>query len=105
MNRGRLIAVDTPAALRQRMEEPLFRIRTDDAPRAVDALGGDDSVLEAGMFGRDIHVVLRDAARADGVRAGLEARGLAVRSVERIEPALEDVFVALVRREGGARED
>ncbi len=104
MNRGRLIAVDAPASLRRQMEEPLFRVRTDDAPRAVDILTGADGVLEVGMFGRACHVVLRDASRIDDVRDTLETGGLAVRSADRIEPALEDVFVSLVRREGGARE-
>jgi len=32
----------------------------------------------------------------------LAARGLDVRSVTPVRPSLEDVFVALVRREGGA---
>ena len=52
LNRGRLIALDTPRALRSRVVEPILELTTDDAPRAVEALDGAPGVLEAAMFGR-----------------------------------------------------
>jgi ABC-2 type transport system ATP-binding protein len=104
MNRGRLIALDTPRALRRRMVEPILEVHTDDAPRAVQALAGAPGVLEAAMFGRVLHVTVEDAAAGEAeVRRALEAAGRSVRDVHTIEPSLEDVFVSLVRAEGGAR--
>ena len=57
------------------------------------------------MFGRAVHVVVRDesAARA-GLPAFLAAHGLACHRIGTVRPSLEDVFVSLVRREGGAVE-
>ncbi len=102
MNRGRLIALDRPAALRAGLAEPILELRTDDAARAVEALAGADGVIEAAMFGRRVHVAAEDEARA---RASIEDRlareGLEVERLTRIDPSLEDVFVSLVRREGG----
>jgi ABC-2 type transport system ATP-binding protein len=103
MHRGRIIAQGRPAALRALMTEPIYAFRTDRAPRAVEALQHTEGVREAAMFGRDLHVVLDpDHADPDRIQAVLAAAGHAVQGIERIEPSLEDVFVALVRREGGA---
>jgi ABC-2 type transport system ATP-binding protein len=102
MHRGRLIVLDSPAALRASMAEPLLELRTDDAPRAVEAVAGLPGVLEASMYGRDLHVLVGDETGARPLLADALARaGLVVRSIRRIEPALEDVFVARVREAGG----
>ncbi|MBM4183109.1 MAG: ABC transporter ATP-binding protein [Gemmatimonadetes bacterium] len=103
LNRGRLIALDTPRALRARVVEPILEVRTDDAPGAVEALRGMDGILEAAMFGRTLHVTVTDSARgADAVHRALGSAGRNVDRITQIEPSLEDVFVSLVRAEGGA---
>jgi ABC-2 type transport system ATP-binding protein len=103
MNRARLIALDTPAAIKGMMREPLLEIATGQGPAVAQALQGRPGVLEAAMFGRAVHVAVEDAgAAAASLPAFLASRGLPVQSVRPIQPSLEDVFVALVRREGGA---
>jgi ABC-2 type transport system ATP-binding protein len=105
MNRGRLIALDRPAALREQMVEPILELQTSDGPAAAQALQGAPGVVEAGMFGRAVHVVVKDAAAATaGLPPFLKSRGITCRSVANVRPVLEDVFVALVRRVGGAVE-
>ncbi len=103
MNRGQLIALDTPAALRAGARDPIFELATDDSPRAVEALAGVPGVIEAAMFGRDLHVVVEDEARARAtVPAVLAAAGIEAGEMHQVEPSLEDVFVARVRAAGGA---
>jgi ABC-2 type transport system ATP-binding protein len=103
MNRGRLIALDTPSNLRAAMAQPLIEVQVDHSPRAVEVLSALPGIAEASMFGRAVHVVVDDAARARATIAdALAAHGVTVRSLVQIEPSLEDVFVALVRAEGGA---
>lgn len=103
MNRGRLIALDTPPRLRAGMVEPILSIRTGDGPRAVEALQGDPAVLDTGLFGRNVHAVVRDLAEAEAlIPERLAARGVELLGLAPIAPSLEDVFVALVRAEGGA---
>jgi ABC-2 type transport system ATP-binding protein len=103
MNRGRLIAIGTPRGLRAEMDEPIFRVETNDAPRTVPALAGMHGVVDASLFGRALRVVVTDAAHAaQMLRERIEQAGLVCRSIERISPSLEDVFVARVRDAGGA---
>ena len=103
MNRGRLIALDTPRRLRASLTEPILSLRTDNGPRAVEALQGDPAVLDTGLFGRDVHTVVRDLAEAKSViPKRLAAQGVTLLGLESIAPSLEDVFVALVRGGGGA---
>jgi ABC-2 type transport system ATP-binding protein len=103
MNRGRLIALDTPVRLRAGMDKPILEVRTDNGPKTVEILQGKPDILEAAMFGRAVHVVVRDVAEArTSIPALLESRGVAVQSVEEVAPSLEDAFVSLIRDEGGA---
>jgi ABC-2 type transport system ATP-binding protein len=102
MNRGRVIALDHPEALRGRMTEPICEVATDDGAAAAQALQHAPGVIEAAMFGRAVHAVIERADVAQTLPAYLSARGVACRSVSAVRPSLEDVFVALVRREGGA---
>ena len=102
MNRGRIIALDRPAALRAAMPAPLLEIEADDGPRAAEALAREPGVIEAGLYGRLVHVLVEDATAArEALPRALAARGVGVRAVRVIEPSLEDVFVALVHASGG----
>jgi len=103
LNRGRLIALDTPRGLRSRVVEPILEVRTDDPPGAVAALAGTPTVVDAGMFGRALHVTVTDAEAGEtAVRSRLAGAGLGVEGIAGVRPSLEDVFVSLVRAEGGA---
>jgi ABC-2 type transport system ATP-binding protein len=103
MNRGRLIALDSPAALRAGMRVPLLQIRTQASARVVEALEAMPEVIDVGMFGRAVHAAVKDRDEgAAAVRVALETRGIPFGSIEEIPPSLEDVFVSLVHVEGGA---
>jgi ABC-2 type transport system ATP-binding protein len=105
MNRGRLIALDRPMALRDTMVEPILELATSDGPRAAQLLRDVPGVHEAAMFGRNVHVVVDDVVRATReLPAFLDERAVRTEHIDRVRPSLEDVFVALVRREGGAVE-
>ncbi|HET9066601.1 MAG TPA: ABC transporter ATP-binding protein [Gemmatimonadales bacterium] len=103
MNRGRLIALDTPAGLRAGYREPILELTVDNASRAADALQDNPVVLDAGMYGRLIHAAVRDLEEARATLPGfLSEHGIALSDMREIAPSLEDVFVSLVRAEGGA---
>lgn len=104
MNRGKLIALDSPEAIRAAMTSPLVRVPVADPRLAVEALRDHPKVLEASMYGRDIRVVLeRDEDALESVAAALRDQGLTPGAMEQLSPSLEDVFVSLVREQGGAR--
>lgn len=102
MNRGHLVALDTPAGLRAAMTSPILAVRTDDAPTGVRALRDVPGIADVTMFGRVLHAVVPDesAARAE-IAARLAAAGVRVDGIDRIAASLEDVFADLIRREGG----
>ena len=100
MNRGRLIALDTPARLRAAMRDPVLEIETSAGVPAVEALKDAPGVRAAGLFGRAVHVTVAPGAEADVTRR-LAERSIAYGRVERIEPTLEHVFISLVGEAGG----
>ena len=102
MNRGRLIALDTPAVLREGMSVPILSVTTSDAPLAVRVLRDVPGVGDVTMFGRTVHVVVEDEPRGrEAIPERLTQAGLSCERMERIAPSLEDVFAAYIRREGG----
>jgi ABC-2 type transport system ATP-binding protein len=105
MNRGRLIALDTPAALRAAMPDPVLEVHTPDALHAVEALTGASFVQSVGLFGRAVHATVTGAPGVeDALHRLLEERGVRHERIERIAPTLEHVFIARVRSAGGAKE-
>ena len=106
MNRGRLIALDTPERLRAGLRDPVFQITTPAGLGAVEALAASPLVRAVGMFGRAVHATVRDQPdAAQALRQALAARGVPVDSLERIQPTLEHVFIARVQEAGGVVED
>jgi ABC-2 type transport system ATP-binding protein len=105
MNRGKLIALDTPARLREASGIPLLELVTDDSPRTVKALRRGPGVVEVGMYGRAVHLSVRDEEEARmAIPEFLREQGIQIKSMERISASLEDVFVSLVKEGGGAAE-
>jgi ABC-2 type transport system ATP-binding protein len=97
--RGELIALGTPAELKEAMAEEVIEISCDQPQAAlaiVDALPG---VRYAALFGRGLHAVTDCAGATIPLIADrLAAAGLAAGRPERILPSLEDVFVSLIER-------
>ena len=102
MNRGHIIALATPRDLRNSMTDPIIRIETNDPPRAVDVLSHVPMVVEASMYGRLVHAVVDDLDLArQTLPSALAQHGLQCDRIVSVTPSLEDVFVALVRQQGG----
>ena len=95
---GELIALGAPRELKTDiMRDRVLEVRCDRPQEALDELAKLDVVSEAALFGRDLHVVVRDEQVAlDRIGPALTEAGYAVRGVEPITPSLEDVFVSLI---------
>ncbi|MFB3908186.1 MAG: ATP-binding cassette domain-containing protein [Candidatus Eisenbacteria bacterium] len=100
MNRGRLVAVDSPRSLREGMREPILSLRTSNSAAAIEAVQGLEGVLEAGMFGRAVHVIVApgETPRLRGrITEALAAARVELQAVDEVEPSLEDLFIARIR--------
>ncbi len=100
MNRGRLLALDSPSALkRTEVQADAWDIVAEPLINALDALGTVPGVSYAGLLGDHLHALTdRGAHSAASLSAALAGAGFTAAEVEPAEVTLEDVFVALARR-------
>jgi ABC-2 type transport system ATP-binding protein len=98
MNRGRLLAFDTPTALKaQHLPGPAWDIVADPLLPALAALQALPGVFQVGLRGDHLHAITRaDSHTAATLTQDLAISHLAV-TVESAEPTLEDVFIALAK--------
>jgi drug efflux transport system ATP-binding protein len=96
VHEGRIRSCDTPAGLKAAMPGALLSVAAAD-PRAVHAaLAGAPGVLGRLLMGDRVHVRVDEAARrTPELRRRLAERGLVPAKIDRVQPGIEDVFVAL----------
>jgi ABC-2 type transport system ATP-binding protein len=100
MNKGRLIQIDTPQAMRETLAPFCFAITTDNSRAAREFLGSQPDVLSAEPAGARLHLYMKEHGVAcASLEARLHAAGFGGASVQSILPALEDVFIERIRRE------
>jgi ABC-2 type transport system ATP-binding protein len=101
MHKGRLIHCDTPAALKQQLASWTYRAESSNARAARTILNGLAGVLGAVPAGPDLHVYLDPSAGAsrEAIERRLSDAGLGPAALVPIQPDLEDIFIALIRRE------
>lgn len=96
---GRLLAVDAPGALEQRLPWRMIEVVVGDAWAARACLQGVPAVRSVTTFGQRLHVGVDDPARdLPAILAALAGAGLDPREARPITPSLEDAFIALVDR-------
>ena len=101
MYRGKVIALGTPAELKRSLTgHSLLLLESGQPLETMRALEGLQGVHDVAVFGGGLHVTVDAAERAsDRIRARLVSAGIAVDRLERIEPSMEDVFVAMIEAE------
>lgn len=100
---GRLVAMDSPARLKQtQMRGRVLEISSPAPDRVMTVLksaqqNGDVPLDEVALYGAQIHVVIPDSEKyRNAVRQTLEAMNIPITSLEWIEPTLEDVFISAI---------
>jgi ABC-2 type transport system ATP-binding protein len=101
--RGSIIAEGTPQEVKADLAaDTILQIAVDRGEEALASLEDMPEVEEGYMQGSLVHVNLgRRPAQTVDLEGFLTARGFAVRTIERVEPTLEDAFVHLVTQQGG----
>jgi ABC-2 type transport system ATP-binding protein len=95
LHNGRLLALDTPAALRATLPGQIFEVIAADHRQAARVLSSAPGVDSVQMFGERAHVRMKPGAE-DGSRLSehLRAAGLETTAVRPVQASLEDIFVA-----------
>jgi len=96
--RGGLIALGTPEVLKtELMQEDVLEVLCDRPHEAMGVIEELASVKEVALFGRGLHVVVKDSEMAVAEIQGiLHKQGYQVSRLEKIVPSMEDVFVSLI---------
>lgn len=96
MRRGRLLAIDTPSSLKQNaLPGWVWDVHAEPMLEALEALEALPDVSRAGLAGDHLRAITDRSISAHDLQTYLERQGLRVPSIARIEPTLEDVFLAL----------
>ena len=99
LHRGRILATDTPEALRTGLSGELIAVRVERLRDAREVLKNIPAVRDAVIFGDRMHVTLDQAIRdTPAVERALADAGFAVTGIEPVAATLEDVFISEVRR-------
>jgi ABC-2 type transport system ATP-binding protein len=101
---GRLAALGTPRDVKGIFKgRPIVEVHADRPVEAMRALDEMAEVEKTSLFGTAVHAVLRsDRIRTDEIAARLRESGLTVTAVDEVVPSLEDVFLDIVDKAGGA---
>lgn len=98
MHSGRLLAMDTPTALKQEhLDGQTWNIVTPQLLQGLAALGRLEGVKQSGMAGDCLRCITEPRAyTGELLQAALAAQGVAAQA-RPAEPTLEDVFISLVK--------
>ena len=98
---GKIIALDSPARLKETLEYSVYSLRTGRFIEVFETVAAAPFVEEAAIFGSDIHILCAHGLPVKKMLVDLFGNaGFGAFHLERIEPTLEDVFVTEARRRG-----
>jgi ABC-2 type transport system ATP-binding protein len=100
LHHGRLIRCDTPAALKRNLEEQVYLIHSTDARKTIAALEKQPGVLTVQPKGADLHLFLHPKITSPD-----KLRETVPFEFKRIEPSLEDIFIALMSKDETLHQD
>lgn len=99
LHEGRLLALDTPDALRRSLPGEMRAVRGDNPRRLRDLLRETRGIGGASLFGDVVHARLEEGVAWGDVARALEEAGGGELHGEVVEPGLEDVFIHRVEGE------
>jgi ABC-type multidrug transport system ATPase subunit len=98
IQKGGIMQVNTPQAIVEKFEHPLYGISAPDMPRLLNDLRNRKGIHSAHRFGDSIHVALEGLIDAEALKSQLEEAQNDSVDIRRIDPGIEDCFMALMTR-------
>jgi len=98
MRDGRLLAVDTPLALKEKfVPGDVWEIFSESLLDGLNALSAAGWVVRAALAGDHLRIIVEHGWDERRIRKALEQLKLGVISIQKGEPTLEDVFISLAK--------
>lgn len=101
MHAGKIIAMGVPAELKRNLyTQGLLQLDTAQPFETRELLENVPGVRDIAVFGAGLHITVGELATAEaGIRQTLAGRGIEIRRLQPIPPAMEDLFVSLIEAE------
>ncbi|NTV06189.1 MAG: ABC transporter ATP-binding protein [Chlorobiaceae bacterium] len=97
MQEGRILGIDTPAGITSLFNRQLFAIRASETFRLISTLRASPNAHSVYAFGSAVHYTdTRQSVRTDELMDDLQRAGFTGLEVLKIEPGIEDTFMALM---------
>lgn len=93
---GKILQIDTPAAIRANYGSPLYAVRTDNFYRALQELRQQGFAKRVEPFGEYLHVTTNPDITAIDIRQYLESQRHQSIEIKPISATIEDVFLQLM---------
>ncbi len=98
--KGKLVQMGTPEELKGKsVSGSIWELECDNPIEALDFLHKDERVIEASLFGMNIHLLLPSGEEPNYLSQILKEKGIEVVRLQKVTPSLEDAFVSLIRKE------
>jgi ABC-2 type transport system ATP-binding protein len=96
-----VIALGAPMELREGLStHTLVQLNTPEPLDTMRALEHAPGILDVAVFGSGLHVAVAELeSGSETIRTRLAAQNIDIQKLEKIQPSLEDVFVALIEAE------
>jgi len=106
MDAGRILALDTPDALRRSLDRDQFlQIKSEDTLSSIRLIDGLKDIEDVAIFGGGLRLRTRNLEKAiSSVTECLSAAGIKLLKIEEVQPGMEDVFVHLVEGNRGEQQ-
>lgn len=96
---GKLVRCDTPQTLKQELTGDCYLVEASDVRAARDFLRAQPGVFSVEASGAALHVLLRPGESSPArLETALQGSGISIHAFRPLDPSLEDVFIALVRK-------
>jgi len=95
---GNILAIDTPDKLVAGYKAPLYLIRSDNPHLTYENLADSALVADVDLFGDGVHFTDTNKIGQQGLADELTQLGISADKIEEIEPDMEDLFIALMKR-------
>jgi ABC-type multidrug transport system ATPase subunit len=96
---GKLLSVNTPARIKEKYPQQLWALRAENMYNLKNDLAGYEDTRSVFLFGRDLHITLKQEESPEKMQTWLEEMGHQQIHIEAIQPSVEDCFMELMSKE------
>ena len=100
MNRGEVVACDTPDHLKQIFKYPLYKLQGEDLRQINSQFEANPHVRNTQLFGDSLHVSFREDPSQASWKTWQEETGNLLKSWGKISPTIEDIFLNVEEEQG-----